>query len=142
MPDPRAIDLLERCGCAIAGDSLCTGSHQLARIPMDPASEPFQSLAAATLRRPPCGRTVTPGTPCRLASLAVEDAWRCGARGIVAHVVKFCDPMLARLPAVRGACEAAGMPLLVLEGDCTLRSLGQNRTRVEAFVEMLQGGRP
>jgi benzoyl-CoA reductase/2-hydroxyglutaryl-CoA dehydratase subunit BcrC/BadD/HgdB len=52
-------------------------------------------------------------------------------------VMKFCDPYLARLPAVRAELKQAGLPLLVLEGDCTLRSLGQHRTRIEAFVEML-----
>jgi benzoyl-CoA reductase/2-hydroxyglutaryl-CoA dehydratase subunit BcrC/BadD/HgdB len=42
---------------------------------------------------------------------------------------------------VREALREAGLPLLVLEGDCSLRSLGQQRTRIEAFVEML-GARP
>jgi len=55
------------------------------------------------------------------------------------HVVKFCDPYLMRLPGLRDALEATGLPLLVLEGDCTLRSLGQHRTRIEAFSEMLGG---
>jgi len=32
------------------------------------------------------------------------------------------------------------MPLLFLEGDCTLRSIGQQNTRIEAFVEMLDAG--
>jgi len=38
---------------------------------------------------------------------------------------------------MRAALEDKGLPLLVIEGDCTLRSLGQQRTRLEAFVEML-----
>jgi benzoyl-CoA reductase/2-hydroxyglutaryl-CoA dehydratase subunit BcrC/BadD/HgdB len=43
-----------------------------------------------------------------------------------------------RLPALRDGFRDAEVPLLVLEGDCTLRSLGQQRTRIEAFVEMLK----
>ena len=42
------------------------------------------------------------------------------------------------MPDARRAFQQAGLPLLVLEGDCTLRSLGQHRTRIEAFVEMLE----
>ncbi len=55
--------------------------------------------------------------------------------------MKFCDPYLIRLPGLRKAlsAEEGNLPLLVLEGDCTLRSLGQHRTRIEAFVEMLGG---
>jgi benzoyl-CoA reductase/2-hydroxyglutaryl-CoA dehydratase subunit BcrC/BadD/HgdB len=30
------------------------------------------------------------------------------------------------------------IPLLLLEGDCTLRSVGQQGTRIEAFVEMVR----
>ena len=51
--------------------------------------------------------------------------------------MKFCDPYLMRMPAVQLRLRQAGLPLLVLEGDCTQRSLGQQRTRVEAFVEVL-----
>ena len=73
-----------------------------------------------------------------LAEQVVAGASACGARGVIAHVMKFCDPYLARLPALRRRLEEAGLPLLVLEGDCTLRSLGQHATRIEAFVEMLE----
>jgi benzoyl-CoA reductase/2-hydroxyglutaryl-CoA dehydratase subunit BcrC/BadD/HgdB len=41
------------------------------------------------------------------------------------------------MPMVREEFKKAGMPLLLLEGDCTLRSIGQQRTRIEAFIEML-----
>jgi benzoyl-CoA reductase/2-hydroxyglutaryl-CoA dehydratase subunit BcrC/BadD/HgdB len=57
---------------------------------------------------------------------------------VIGHTVKFCDPYLARLAAVRRTLQEAGMPFLVLEGDCTLRAIGQQRTRIEAFVEMLR----
>ena len=59
---------------------------------------------------------------------------------MIVHVMKFCDPYLNRLPGIRHELRDAGLPALVLEGDCTLRSLGQKRTRIEAFVEMLGGG--
>ncbi|MCP4693702.1 MAG: 2-hydroxyacyl-CoA dehydratase [Desulfobacterales bacterium] len=39
---------------------------------------------------------------------------------------------------VRDALRHAGIPLLLIEGDCTLRSMGQQRTRIEAFIEMLR----
>ena len=69
----------------------------------------------------------------------LDEAQRCGAKGVIAHVIKFCDPYLTRLPAVQAALKEKGLPMLVLEGDCTLRSLGQHRTRIEAFAEMLGG---
>ncbi len=139
LPDEEAFELLEKSGCRVAADSLCTGSRQIAAVEFDHGSEPFAQLARALLDRPPCARTIAPSDPGMLAGLVLDDAQRCGAKGVIAHVMKFCDPYLARLPFVREALKEKGMPMLVLEGDCTLRSLGQHRTRIEAFAEMLGG---
>ena len=49
----------------------------------------------------------------------------------------YADRELDRLPAVRETLRQAGIPLLLLEGDCSLRSIEQQRTRIEAFIEML-----
>jgi benzoyl-CoA reductase/2-hydroxyglutaryl-CoA dehydratase subunit BcrC/BadD/HgdB len=67
----------------------------------------------------------------------IESAKACNAAGAICHTAKFCDPYLARLPFIREVFRKEGMPLLVLEGDCTMRSMGQHRTRIEAFIEML-----
>jgi benzoyl-CoA reductase/2-hydroxyglutaryl-CoA dehydratase subunit BcrC/BadD/HgdB len=73
-----------------------------------------------------------------LARRVVDAARACEARGVIGHTVKFCDPYLARLPMIRDALREANLPLLMLEGDCTLGSMGQQRTRLEAFIEMLR----
>ena len=135
LPDPEAFDLFEGCGARVAGDDLCTGSRQIVAAELDPAAPPLPQLARQLLGRPACARTMLAELP--LAEQIRAGAEACGARGVVAHVMKFCDPYLARLPAVRAELKRAGLALLVLEGDCTLRSLGQQRTRIEAFWEML-----
>jgi benzoyl-CoA reductase/2-hydroxyglutaryl-CoA dehydratase subunit BcrC/BadD/HgdB len=42
------------------------------------------------------------------------------------------------MPGVREALKREGIPFLLLEGDCTLRSIGQHKTRIEAFIEMMR----
>jgi benzoyl-CoA reductase/2-hydroxyglutaryl-CoA dehydratase subunit BcrC/BadD/HgdB len=138
LPDPEAFELFEECGAHVAADDLCTGSRQLAAVDLAEGEDVFVSLARGLLGRPPCARTLSPDQPLDLARHVVKTAGESGARGVVAYVIKFCDPYLSRLPAVREELKEAGLPLLVLEGDCTLRSLGQHRTRIEAFVEMLK----
>jgi len=140
LPDRAAFELFESAGVHLVGDDMCTGSRQLVAHSLDADGDPYLQLAGQILRRPPCARTVSCGAPGGLASGIVDQAREVGARGVIAHVVKFCDPYLARLPGVREALRDAGLPLLVLEGDCTMGSLGQQRTRVEAFAEMLGGG--
>ena len=140
LPDPDAFDLFEGCGALVATDDLCTGSRQIVPLEIDGVDDIFLQLARGLLSRPACARTFEVAHPGGLAQQVVLGAKASGARGVIAHVVKFCDPYLVRIPAIREALREAGLPMLVLEGDCTLRSLGQHRTRIEAFVEMLGGG--
>jgi len=138
LPDPGALALVESCGALVVADDLCSGSRQLAAPCAIGHGDAVTRLARASLRRPRCARTISSAEPGSLAREVVERARAVAARGVVVHVAKFCDPYLARIPALRGALRQAGIPTLVLEGDCSLRSLGQQRTRVAAFVEMLE----
>ncbi|MGW8301633.1 MAG: 2-hydroxyacyl-CoA dehydratase, partial [Desulfobacterales bacterium] len=78
-----------------------------------------------------------PGQPLKMAEDILTRTRSSGARGVIGQTIKFCDPYLDRLPAVRETLRQAGIPLLLLEGDCSLRSIEQQRTRIEAFIEML-----
>ncbi|MBW2276857.1 MAG: 2-hydroxyacyl-CoA dehydratase [Deltaproteobacteria bacterium] len=140
MADPAAFELFESRGGRVVGDDLCTGARQIVEIECDRFAEPIAQLASATLRRPPCARTLPVGTKGgrdRLAEQVLAGVGASGARGVIAHVMKFCDPYLARMPELGRRLDREGVPLLVLEGDCTTRSLGQQATRIEAFIEML-----
>ena len=138
MPDPEAFALMESCGARIVADDFCTGSRMFSPLAVGSDASVFQDLAASIQKKPPCARTFSPKTPGRMAADVVAAARDCGAAGVIGHTLKFCDPYLARLPMVREALNKEGLPLLMLEGDCTLRSIGQQRTRIEAFIEMLR----
>ncbi|MFC1888272.1 2-hydroxyacyl-CoA dehydratase subunit D [Thermodesulfobacteriota bacterium] len=138
LPDPEVFALFESWGARVVGDDLCTGSRLFAPLEIEGPGEIMSRLARALLARPACARTIDPAGPGAMAEAVISGAEACGARGIIGHTVKFCDPYLARLPSMQVALRDAGWPILVLEGDCTMRSIGQQRTRVEAFVEMLR----
>jgi benzoyl-CoA reductase/2-hydroxyglutaryl-CoA dehydratase subunit BcrC/BadD/HgdB len=138
LPIEEVFDLIEGAGMRVVDDDICTGLKQLRAIPAGD-EKPIDRVAKALLHRPPCARTVDPDAPDMLARSVAESAAACGAKGVIAHVMKFCDPYLARLPEVRAKLKKAGIPFLLLEGDCTLRSIGQQRTRIEAFSEMVGG---
>ena len=137
LPDPAAFDLFEECGCFIAGRDLCTAGRQLAPVDVGGSEDVISELAAGLIRRPACARTLQTEPDRSLTQQVLDSVGSSGARGVIVHIMKFCDPYLARLPGIRDALQEAGFPVLVLEGDCTTRSLGQYRTRIEAFVEML-----
>jgi benzoyl-CoA reductase subunit C len=138
LPDPEAFALFQTCGVHIAGDSVCTGMRAFHHIGGDRSDLVFMSLARGLLDQPRCARTFDPSRPGKIAEEVLAEAQACGAKGVIAYAMKFCDPYMSRLPAIREGLREAGLPLLVLEGDCTMRSMGQQRTRIEAFVEMLR----
>lgn len=142
LPDPEALDLFESCGARIVDEDLCTGSRMFAPIETgigEGSEEIFRQLASGLLGRTRCARTLLPMQPGMLAEEVLARAKTCQARGVIACTAKFCDPYIARIPRIREVLKKAGLPMLHIEGDCTMRSFGQQRTRIEAFTEMLEG---
>ncbi|MGD2187539.1 MAG: 2-hydroxyacyl-CoA dehydratase family protein, partial [Desulfobacterales bacterium] len=137
LADPEALTLFESCGARIIDDDLCTGSRLFTPIEYDGNQDAVLQISHSLLTRPPCARTFDPEKPLKMAEDILARARATGARGVIGQTIKFCDPYLDRLPAVRETLRKAGMPLLLLEGDCSLRSIEQQRTRIEAFIEML-----
>jgi benzoyl-CoA reductase/2-hydroxyglutaryl-CoA dehydratase subunit BcrC/BadD/HgdB len=138
LPEPEAFALFRSCGVHIAGDSVCTGLRAFSRIGGDESDGVFVRLARGLLNQPRCARTFDPSRPGKIAGDVLAEAQACNAKGVIAYTMKFCDPYISRLPAIRNVLREAGLPLLLLEGDCAMRSMGQQKTRIEAFVEMLR----
>jgi benzoyl-CoA reductase/2-hydroxyglutaryl-CoA dehydratase subunit BcrC/BadD/HgdB len=138
MPDPDFFSLIEDCGVRIIGNDFCTSTRMFEKLSCTNEEAQFTELSRQLLNKPPCARTFDPARPGKIADDVIQKAKSLGAHGMIGHSLKFCDPYLARLPMVRDAVQGTDIPLLLLEGDCTLRSFGQQRTRIEAFVEMLR----
>ncbi|MHA1569920.1 MAG: 2-hydroxyacyl-CoA dehydratase subunit D [Alphaproteobacteria bacterium] len=138
LVEPPAFRLFEQSGAMVVGEDLCTGARMHAPPITDGEGDIYQRLARGLLARRPCARTFDAERPGGIAQDIAAQARAAGARGVIAHVLNFCDPYLARVPTLRAALQEAGLPLLVLNGDGTLSSLGQFHTRIEAFVEMLK----
>ena len=137
LADPEAFALFESCGARIIEEDLCTGSRLFTPIEIKGNKNPILQIARSLLTRPPCARTFDPAQPLKMAADILTRAQASGAKGIIGQTLKFCDPYLDRLPVVRETLREAGIPLLLLEGDCSLRTIEQQRTRIEAFIEML-----
>jgi benzoyl-CoA reductase/2-hydroxyglutaryl-CoA dehydratase subunit BcrC/BadD/HgdB len=137
LPEPEAFTLFESCGAHIVSDDLCTGSRLFAAIETG-GGDILLNLARGILGRPSCARTFSAERPGNLGDDVAAAAIHAGVRGVIGYTAKFCDPYIARLPGVRDALKRKGIPFLLLEGDCTLRSIGQHRTRIEAFIEMMR----
>jgi benzoyl-CoA reductase/2-hydroxyglutaryl-CoA dehydratase subunit BcrC/BadD/HgdB len=138
LADPETLTLFESCGARIIDDDLCTGSRLFTPLETDDNRDLLLQVSRSLMTRPPCARTFDPAKPLKMAEDILTRARASGARGVIGQTIKFCDPYLDRLPMVRETLREAGLPLLLLEGDCNLRSIEQQRTRIEAFIEMMR----
>lgn len=100
--------------------------------------DPWAALVDWYFSFPPCP-TRGPDQAARMRHL-VSLAERSGARGVLVHVQKFCEPELFDVPAIRRTFEARGLPVVVVEGELERELSAQAATRVEAFAEMLRAG--
>jgi benzoyl-CoA reductase/2-hydroxyglutaryl-CoA dehydratase subunit BcrC/BadD/HgdB len=69
----------------------------------------------------------------------VDLAQQWGVKGAVLALQKFCDTHQFDTPYIQKALGEKGIPLLSLEFDITVPT-GQFRTRLEAFLEMIEAG--
>jgi len=138
VPEPAALlDVLERSGAYVAGDDYAAIGRRVVRARCE--GDAWKRLVERYWSAPPCP-TRSADQDARMSHL-VELLERSGARGVVVHGVKFCEPELFDVPAIRATFAARGVPVLVLETELERELSGQTTTRLEAFVEMLSAGR-
>jgi benzoyl-CoA reductase/2-hydroxyglutaryl-CoA dehydratase subunit BcrC/BadD/HgdB len=133
------VRLIEAHGARVAAEDSDLDERDLARpVPADANTVEglLIALANAYLSKPPGPRMRD--LPRRLAYLSQLVAERDIQAAICAYS-KFCDLYLAEFPILKTHMEGLGVPVLLLELEDDGVS-GQHRTRVEAFLEMLNGG--
>jgi len=58
--------------------------------------------------------------------------------GVILFIYQYCDPYGFEVPATKSYIESFGIPVLYLEDEYSTSTLGRLKTRIEAFLEMLE----
>jgi len=135
MDDPAYIAAMEEMGGLVVADTFCVGSVHFSD-PVDEDAAPIQALSRRYLRKMACPRMFE----------AFEDRYRRVVNtareyqvdGIVLETMKFCDTWGIDAVAFMEALREDGFEVLRLEREYTRGGVGQLRTRVQAFIEMLE----
>ena len=61
------------------------------------------------------------------------------AQGIINYSLQFCHTYNIEEIRIRQACEQEGIPYLFIESDYSAEDIGQLQTRIEAFLEQIEG---
>ena len=143
VDDASFIRLIEESGAYVVADDLCPGAREY-RADVETEGDLVRNLAERYLRGIKCGRTYEEVTGTYEESIehrfghigkAVKEY---GVDGVVLYLYKYCDPYGFEVPALKSYLSSLGMPVLYLEDEYTLSSIGRLKTRIQAFLEVLE----
>jgi len=132
--DVEFLRLVEKIGGDIVADDLCTGSRYFWND-IIPEEDRLSSIATRYLNKPPCpNRDLIERRRLSYILKMIND-YR--VQGVIIGQQKFCEMHALDIPTIESMLKENNIPSLHLEFDVTI-PVGQLRTRIEAFLEMLQ----
>lgn len=136
------IELIEDSGAWVVADDLCPGAREFFSD-VTVTTDPIEGIAERYLRKVKCGRTYREmegnyeeyledrfGHMSRM----IEDF---NVDGVVLYIYKYCDPFGFEVPQIKSYIESKGTPVLYLEDEYSMSTIGRLRTRIQAFLELL-----
>jgi len=136
LDNPQFMQTIEDLGAAVVVDQICMGTRYFWDS-IDTSLPPLQGIARRYLRRTPCARI----RPIAMRLKHIMDLVKeFSVDGVIYEIIKYCDLYGYDKPVFRRELEQAGIPVVELDleyGGGRL-NLGQLRTRVGAFIEMLE----
>ncbi|MBQ6386959.1 MAG: 2-hydroxyacyl-CoA dehydratase [Lachnospiraceae bacterium] len=138
VPNWKLHNIIETSGAAVVCEEMCTGTRYFENL-VDDSGETLDDLYMALAERYMKNNCAcfTPN-PGRIEDI-IKYAKEYQADGVIDCSLKFCGLYDIEKKAVSEALKEAGIPVLSLETDYEDSDAEQLRTRVEAFVEMLNG---
>ncbi|MEE8472754.1 MAG: 2-hydroxyacyl-CoA dehydratase [Dehalococcoidia bacterium] len=132
--DREVLRLMESLGANVVIDDHCTGSRYFWNEVL-PQKDRLSAIASRYIDRPPCPSKDL--VERRRFDFVLKLAEDYGVQGAIQIQQKFCDPHEFDIPPLKALFEERDIPSLFLELDVTV-PVGVLRTRIEAFLEMMQ----
>jgi benzoyl-CoA reductase subunit C len=135
LDNPAYVDLVEETGCLVAMDDLDTGSRYFWEMVDSGSEDPAYALARRYLKN---------WSPRMLdwqeqVEQLVQWAREFQIDGVLDLPGMYDHPREFRKPFLERRLKQAGIPVMSFERDYHLANVGQLRTRIGAFLEMLEG---
>ncbi len=136
------IELIEDSGAWVVADDLCPGAREFFSS-VDATDGLVAGIAERYLRKVKCGRTYREMKgnyeeylEDRFGHMSqmIKDF---SVDGVVLYIYKYCDPFGFEVPQIKSYVEAKGTPVLYLEDEYSMSTIGRLRTRIQAFLELL-----
>lgn len=136
--DTEFLKMVEGLNAIVVNDEHCTGTRYFwneVEINGSSEDELLRAIAKRYIDRPPCPSKDWMERKRIGHILKLAKDWN--VNGAILIQQKFCDPHELDIPAITENLKKHGIKSLFLEFDVTV-PIGQFKTRVEAFLEMLR----
>jgi benzoyl-CoA reductase subunit C len=137
------IELVEELGGNVVADTICNGARDY--FPRtEVGGDPIVALAYRYLDKINCPKTYRENKTGTFEGDIASRFSDIGAYtrefkvdGAILYVYKYCDPFGFEVPARKAYYKSINVPLLHLEDVYSAGTIGQLRTRIQAFLEMI-----
>jgi bzd-type benzoyl-CoA reductase N subunit len=138
------VKLVEDSGANVVVDSLCIGTRDYWPN-ADVGGDPVDALAHRYLDKINCprtyrekaGETYDEDLKSRFGDIGFLSK-EFKVDGVILYIYKYCDPFGFEVPARKAYFDSIKMPVLYLEDEYSAGTIGRLRTRIQAFLEMIE----
>jgi len=136
--NPAYTELIEAQGALVVADRYCWGSLP-GLEPIPEGRDPYIALASHYLNMCACPRMMEKYKERIDQTITYYNEYK--ADGIVLETMKFCDLWGYEVLTMVEALRKADIPVVRVEREYPLTGQGQLRTRIQAFIESIEGRR-
>lgn len=138
LDNPAYMNLAEEA-CLVAMDDMDSGSRSFNQNVEADRSDSVRALSDGYLSCHSGPNMSSWGSQAGQIATWVKDY---NIEGVLAMPLSWCYPQRFRMPFLSRELEKQGIPSLLVERQYNLENIGQIRTRIGAFVEILRDGTP
>jgi bzd-type benzoyl-CoA reductase N subunit len=136
MDNPEFLQSIEETGGLVVTDELCTSTRYWSDPVIINNGEPvINAIAHRYLSNFPCAR-MYPSEERFDRIMALCRDFK--VDGVISQIIRYCVPYAHDVPLLNDKMKAAKIPLLNLDVEYGSSGSGQIRTRVQAFLEMME----
>lgn len=137
VPNWKLPWVVETSGAVIVGEESCVGERGTRNLVGNNGETLDELMEAIVNRYFEIDCAVFTPNPDRMRHIN-EMASAYQADGVIHYGIQFCQPYTIESDLVEKELQAKNIPLLRVETDYSQADMGQLKTRVEAFIEMLK----
>ncbi len=139
LTNTEFVRFIEDQGGMIVTDELCTSTRYWGDpVVLDAGVSLTEAISRRYLNNFPCARMFPSEERFRRI---IKAALEFRVDGVISETIRYCVPYAHDLPLLEKRLQEYGIPMLALDIEYGASGSGQIRTRVQAFIEMLEAKR-